>query len=479
MSSSLDVKVALSRPSIPSDAYLEEPLYALIDIAPSQTAPSSGSRAPLNIVLVVDSSATMHHFQLTDEEQEYWLGLAISRDEMERGKADESEAIYWTGQTLAEMQSVARKPMALAVESIKNLLTTLQPSDHVAVIAFADRTHPVFTAEDWSNFPDQCLMQMDLLREQRLPADIGTGTYMAEALRTGAEMLKQTVIPQGVNRLIVISDGIVQDADVTMLNVTAIQEEGLAITTIGIGDEFDEEFLTRIADNSRGEYYYAADIVEITDRLHQEMTTLETITITDLYIAVRGLQGAVVQDVFQVRPVMTLFDEVYTEDDWLRARVGDVSTASPAGILVQIAPPLLADGEYSLVEAQLTWLHTAGNGAGAGTEKAAVPVVVSSAAASPTPENQVVQDLVDRFSIYKFEREAQRAQERGDLERARERLGAATRELHKLGEDSLAQDMEQQIAVLGQTTADPTRVKRIKATTRRLGSTAPGAVTPE
>ena len=469
VSSSLDIRVALSRPNIPPAVYLEDPLYAVLEISPSVSGAPAAGRSPVNLVLVVDSSATMHHFQLTESERDYWLGLAISRDEMERGQADDSDAIYWTGQTLAEMQTIARKPMAIAVEAIKNLLTTLQPDDTIAVYAFADRVHPVFTAQDFANYPDQCLVQMDLLREQRLPADIGTGTYMAEALRAGTDALKQSATQDGVNRLIVISDGIVQDADATLSNVSAIQDEGLAITTIGVGDDFDEEFLTRIADNSRGQYYYAADIAEVTDNLHQEMTTLEAITVTDLYIAVRGLDGSLVQDVFQVRPAMAIFDELYTEDDWLRTRIGDVSTEAPVGILLQIAPTRLDAGERPIAEAQLTWGHSAGT-AGAGIQKVTLEVNVTSDPGMLTQTDASVVNLVDRFSIYKFEREAQRAQERGDLDRAKEKLGAATRELHKLGEVSLAQDMEQQITALGQAATDPTRIKRIKATTRRLAN---------
>ena len=229
----------------------------------------------------------MHHFHLTDEEREYWMGVAISRDELERGEADESDATYWTGQTLSEMQSVARAPMALATDAIKDLLTSLRPGDQVSVIAFADRVHSVFNQQDWANFPDGCLAQMDLLRDRRLPVDIGTGTHMAEALRQASASLTQNALSRGVNRLIVLSDGIVQDAEATLRVISEIQAHGYAITTIGLGEEFDEEFLTRVADNSRGEYYYAADSVEITQRLSQEMTTLQTTTITDLYIAVR------------------------------------------------------------------------------------------------------------------------------------------------------------------------------------------------
>ncbi|MDQ2686955.1 MAG: VWA domain-containing protein [Armatimonadota bacterium] len=473
MSSSLNVRVALSHPSVPASTYMEGPLYAVLDLTPTSASSAGDARPPLNIVIVVDASASMHHFQLTDEEREYWLGLAISRDEMERGQADESDAIYWTGQTLAEMQTTARTPMALAVEAIKNLLVTLQPTDHVAVVAFADRVHTVFSVNDWATFPDNCLQQMDLLREQRLPVDIGTGTYMAESLRQAADYLQQNTLGSGISRLILISDGIVQDPDATLANITTIQSNGFAIATIGVGDDFDEEFLTQVADNSRGEYRYAADIAEITDCLHQEMTTLEAISVTDCYIAVRGLDGTVIQELYQIRPSMSLFDEVFTEGEWLRARIGDVSGAAPSAVLVQLAPPLLPPGRHDIAEVQLTWFDT-GARTNAGTESVMLPVTTTDDATEYSQTDPNVTDLVDRFNVYKYEREAQRAAERGDLERAREKLGAATRQLHQIGEEALAADMEQQIASLGQSGADPTRAKRIKATTRRLGSTPPG-----
>ena len=469
MNGSLKMRTSLDYPYLPSSRYLETPIHALVEIEPDPV-PVTGTRPPLNLVLVIDASATMHHFHLTEEEREYWMGVAISRDELERGEADESDATYWTGQTLSEMQSIARTPMALATEAVKDLLTKLRPGDQISVIAFADRVHSVFNQQDWANFPDGCLTQMDLLRDRRLPVDIGTGTRMAEALRQASTSLSQNVLPHGVNRLIVISDGIVQDAEATLRAIGDLQSHGYAVTTIGLGEEFDEEFLTRVADNSRGEYYYAADSAEITQRLSQEMTTLQTTTVTDLYIAVRGLEGAVVQDLFSVRPAMTMFDEVHTEEGWLRARVGDVSSATPAGIIVQVAPPILPGGEHAVIEVLLTWTDPNGSpSSNAGNARAMIVAQFTDDPALLFQSDPEVQDLVDRYAVYKYEREAQRAQERGDLDTAREKLGAATRQLHKIGEDGLAAEMEGQIAGLGDA-SNPSRVKRIKATTRRLAS---------
>ena len=178
-----------------------------------------------------------------------------------------------------------------------------------------------------------------------------------------------------------------------------------------------------------------------------------------------------IQDIALVRPAMTLFDEVFTEDGWMRARIGDVSSSAPAGVLLQMAPMSLPAGGQQVGEVQFTW-GIAGDAGGVhqGMAKLKLETEYSDDPGLLAQRDDAVAGIVDRFSIYKFEREAQRAQERGDVEKAREKLGAATRELRKIGEAGLAQDMEAQMAALGGGTTDPSRVKRIKSTTRRLGS---------
>jgi hypothetical protein len=169
---------------------------------------------------------------------------------------------------------------------------------------------------------------------------------------------------------------------------------------------------------------------------------------------------------------MAMFDEIHTEDGWLRARIGDVSSNAPAGVLVQIAPPLLAVGSHAILEVLLTYTDPQGySSAGTGNERTLVNANFTDNLDTLAQVNPEVQDLVDRYSVYKYEREAQRAQEKGDLDTAREKLGAATRQLRKIGEDQLAEEMEGQLAGLGDSTSNPSRVKRIKATTRRLATT--------
>jgi len=466
----LTLNAELNRPYAPASTYHDEPVYAVLTLQPEAGAGGT-QRAPLNLCLVVDSSATMYNFQLTDDEREYWMSLAISRNEMERGEADDRDAVYWSGQTLEEMDGTVRKPMSMAVRALKQLLQSMQHGDKASVVVFADKTHTLFTDQDWLNDPERCLTELDTLLEQRLPVDIGLGTRMATSLESASDLLENTGTSHTVNRIIVLSDGIVQDEAATMSAISHIEKQGFAITTIGVGDEFDEEFLMRVADNTRGAYYYAADINEITDKLLTELTVIQSTAIQQVYVTATGVGEALVKDVFMVRPYMNIFEELESGGGWVRARVGDLPSNMPTSLLIEIIPALHAEGESGLATVEITWQEMEGNSS-LSTE---ITSRFTDKAALLEERNAPIQNLVDRFNVFKFEREAQRAQEKGDMDLAREKLGQATKQLTKLGESELAGELEAQIESLGDPDADPSRLKRIKATTRRLGEKGPGA----
>ena len=57
---------------------------------------------------------------------------------------------------------------------------------------------------------------------------------MADALRQALTALSQNSLTHGINRLLVISDGIVQDQDATLKAIGQIEAAGYAITTLGV-----------------------------------------------------------------------------------------------------------------------------------------------------------------------------------------------------------------------------------------------------
>jgi Ca-activated chloride channel family protein len=463
MSNHLSIQVELNRPNIPSSNYSDELLYAVLTIQPQ--AISRSQRPPLNLCIVLDSSATMYNFQLSDEERETWMSLALSRNEMERGSADERDAVYWSGETLKEMQASVRKPMSMAVQAIKHLLRELQHGDKASLIVFADQSHTLFSDTQWVENPESCIQNVDKVLDQDIPIDIGTGTKLAPALAAASDLIQANSSESTIDRIIVISDGFLQDYRETLSVVSDVQQKGYAVTTLGVGDEFDEEFLMRVSDNTRGAYYYAANIDEITEKLVAEMTLINATSLQHLYVRASGESKSVVQDIFMARPYMTIFDEMETGDGWVRAHVGDLPSDVSTGLLVQIAPSLQSPGEQIVASVEFSWREN-----GALVEQSAdIKANYTDDEGLIEKRNADIQDLVNRFNVYKYEREAQKASERGNIGLAKEKLGAATKELRKMGEESLAKDVESHIATMGGNEQDPSLAKRIKSATRKLG----------
>ena len=454
----IHVDVALSHPFVPATLYSEEPLYALLQTTAVSTE-GEAVRPSLNIVFVIDASGTMNHFQLTEEELEYWTGLGISRNEIERGSADSRSAYLWRGNTLKEMQKAAPTPMTQVVTSLKKTLQGLQPGDNVAVIVFANQAFSIISAGDWAAAPTRCLKRLDALCSQRLPVDIGNGTCMADALRLGQEKLQDMSMehPQSLLRMVIISDGMVQDQDATLSALHSHSEQEATVTTIGVGQEFDEEFLMRLADLARGDYHYAADNVHFGTILEEAMTDFDHTLLSNVLLRVRGLNGTVVQDCLQVSPAMSPFEEVTTEDGWMQARLGGIG-ARPVGILIEMLPARKSVGPHPIAEVILE-----SNGV---QEQVFLTATFSDDPSHLAVTNRSVLLYAERLAVYRHEREAQRALLRGDHTTARVHLSAASEKLLQLGEPDLAAEMASQSKLFD----NPAQSKRIKATTRRLNA---------
>jgi hypothetical protein len=204
----------------------------------------------------------------------------------------------------------------------------------------------------------------------------------------------------------------------------------------------------------------------------KEMVVIQSTAIRQLHVAAQGLSGTVVQDIYMARPNMTIFEEIEASDGWIRARVGDLPSDLASALLIQIAPAKMPEGTQPIVNVEFSWQSKNSDASSpiSNQQTETISATFSSDADQLAHVDTTVQELVDRLKVYKLEREAQKAQSVGDVDKAKEKLGAATRQLRSLGEHSLADDLEAQIANIGQGVDDPSRSKRIKATTRRLGS---------
>jgi len=432
----------------------------LLEISPLVT---SAKRLPLNICVLLDASGTMRRFELTPEEVAHWEQVAESRGELVARRVDREEGVVFTGETLRELQASARKPLDLAVTAIKRVSGRLVEGDRLSLVAFATRAA---VAYDGSDALDKGKLFEALNRLQADPAAlrVGDGTRAAEAVRIALEMLTKQSAAAAIGRLVILTDGIVQDRPATLAGLETARRQQLSTTTVGIGSDFDEEFLARAADSSGGEYYFAAEPGAVAEHLSEEMAQIQSIVARGLQVSAAAANGARVLDLHQVRPRLRIFDEVDTTGGVTTVSVGDVLSGRKTALMLELALPACPAGDQELAEVSIRWLDP-----GATEPQVQAAQLALSFGDEAAPGDEEIADLAARLAVYKAEREAQWAQEDGDVTLATRKLRQATRILQDIGEAELAGEFEQQARDLeSNQVVDSRRTKSLKQATRRL-----------
>jgi len=141
-----------------------------------------------------------------------------------------------------------------ARQAVLNLLSSLSADDRFALITYSDSVQYVSTLNKVTADHRQ---QLDLLI-RRITA--GGGTNLSAGLQAGINVLGSAPESANVRKVILISDGLANKGitDPTRLGRMAgvAVEKEFAVSTVGVGNDFNEQLMTTIADRGAGNYYY-------------------------------------------------------------------------------------------------------------------------------------------------------------------------------------------------------------------------------
>lgn len=468
MQAPLEVQVTLAHPAVRAGEEPEEPVFARVKL---RHKPEMAVRPRLDLCFVLDASASMHRFVLDPQQRSQWQARAEQRGEITRQQADGRTGMVWTGQTLRELQQHVSTPMLSTLRGVWRTLETLEPADMISVLAFADRDDVIY--QD-AGVPDKAgrlataKAQLTRLGSGVDESGLGRGTRLEGALRHGLERLAAESEMPILRRMILVSDGIIQDYETCKPLLDWAVDRGIVISVIGVADEFDEEFLMMVADLTRGNYYYAAAAPEVEQAVRAELEVVTRVVGRQGTLRLFPDNGTIIQDVYPVSPALSEFQAIWIEDGGWRLRIGDVSAAQDPEFLVQLAPAGLPAGEARLGSVRVE--GAAGGSADRFAADAAIPLLFTDDAMLLQARDDEVMDCVRKLEVYRLERRAAEAAARGDQDASTRALRAATRALKSMGRDDLAAEMDAAADASESGTRNLSLTKRIKAGTRRLGS---------
>ena len=411
MKNELNIRCIMSKDSLPvTDG--EQVVYALVDIK-AVTATSLGTM-PANIALVLDRSGSMD------------------------------------GEKMDNLK-----------EAVGYVVDTLDDDDLVSVTIFDDQVETLV--------PSQPAKNRDAIKTTLAGVIVRGGTQISDGLSTGLAEAKKGIAKDRVNRIVLLTDGQTwDDEDACLKLADEAGTLGVAITSIGIGEEWNEKLLLQLAERSRGNSHWIQNPIAILDAFRQEMEGMQSVAVTKVTMTGRMSPGARPVKVFTTVPMIADVSGRTVSGSVVQADLGSLDGRKGQAVLIEARVPAHKAGAYRVGQVEISYGVPSGGFSGQ-TVKADLNVTFTDDKAAAAKVNAEVMNLVEKVTAFKLQTQALTEADAGNIVAATRKFQAAATVLLNLGEDDLADAVEREIAALkktGSLTAAGT--KKLEYGTRKL-----------
>ncbi len=369
--------VVLSRDRLYA-GHSEQVLYGLVSVEP--TATSQSDRLPLNLCLVIDRSTSMK------------------------------------GGRLEQVKEAARQ-----------IADRLHQDDALALVTFHDRAETVI--------PSQVGINSARARAKITPIRAMGGTEILEGLRMGLAELKKHHGRDVINHLILLTDGRTYGDDEECISeAERAGDQGIGITAMGIGEDWNDELLDTIASRSGGTSAYIASPERVHTLLESKIRGLGATFATGLTLQVRTAERVRLESAFLTSPHL---EPLAASGGAMR--LGPLQADAMMKILLEIGVGQRPSGEHRLLQLELGADIPARNQLGVVLRRDIRCVFTDDRLHQSEDEvPSAVVKALRQVTLYRMQEQAWAALDEGRVDQATGRLEMVATHLLELGQTRLA-----------------------------------------
>jgi Ca-activated chloride channel family protein len=229
--------------------YSRGPREVVVQIDLDGRRPDRTRRAPMNLAVVLDRSGSMQ-------------GAKIEK---------------------------ARQAACVAVDQLAD-------DDFFSLVTFDNDTDVLIS-------PDRVggSRQREALKERIDRIRPGGGTAIHAGVTLGAQQLRRFIDKERVNRIVLLSDGLAnvgpsRTSDLARLG-SELRREGMSVTTIGLGDDYNEDLMTALAEASNANYYYVRDAEKLPGIFAEELGAARSLIARGVTIRITVPDGVRIREI--------------------------------------------------------------------------------------------------------------------------------------------------------------------------------------
>ncbi len=143
--------------------------------------------------------------------------------------------------------------------------------------------------------PAQPIEDREMLCERISRIQPGGSTALYEGVERGSAQLERHLSENKINRVLLLSDGLANvgpssNEDVSGLG-RRLARRGISVSTIGVGDDYNEDLMAGLAQASDANYYYVKDVEQLPNIFAKELGQLMTVVARDIHIEIICPEG--------------------------------------------------------------------------------------------------------------------------------------------------------------------------------------------
>ena len=153
----------------------------------------------------------------------------------------------------------------------------------------------------------------DTLKARIHRIEPGGSTALHAGVVLGAKQLRQRLDKERVNRVILLSDGLAnvgpsKTSDLTTLG-RELRSDGISVSTVGLGDDYNEDLMTALAEASNANYYYVQDAEKLPGVFAKELGASRSLIARSILIRISAPEGVRLKEIVG-RPDIVCGDRV-------------------------------------------------------------------------------------------------------------------------------------------------------------------------
>jgi Ca-activated chloride channel family protein len=340
----------------------------------------------------------------------------------------------------------------------QTIITGLTNRDVISIIAFNDRADIIIPAT-------QVVDKMALRARVSMIKPRGA-TAIFEGLSEGIKQCRKNNTQKMVSHVILLTDGRTYgDEDKCIELARRASLEGITISALGMGTDWNDRFLDQLASITGGTSTYIRSVNMVTRFLDEHLRAISSSYAERVQISVVPDPDIKLDMAFKLSPQAQPLE--HTTGIFPLA---GLPANRPITLLLQLQLPANLQAGYRSMVRFVATGDIIVQGINKFTTLSDVSIDVSSVERDQSPTPAVIVDALSKLTLYRLQEKAQEAIERGDIQEATRRLQFLATRLFDIGEETLGQQAlsEADHVMKTRSFSDESSKKTIKYSTRAL-----------